>query len=146
VQRPAAGDSAADQLTETLRRACRALERQPRLTGALVKAMTSSDQGVAESIGQVGDLITRMVGDVLVDFPEDVRAGIVDLLGHVWYSTLAQWANGLMPLEDVADELERMVRLVVEPYDVTLPHTVTQHHTVAQQHTPGLGSRRNDGA
>jgi TetR/AcrR family transcriptional regulator, cholesterol catabolism regulator len=120
VQRPAEGDTAADQLTAILRRACRALERQPRLTGALVKAMTSSDPGVAESVSQVGDMITGWVGGVLVDFPEDVRSGIVDLLGHVWYSTLAQWANGLMPLEDVGDELERMVRLVVEPYDVTV--------------------------
>jgi hypothetical protein len=51
---------------------------------------------------------------------EEVHAGIVDLIGHVWYSTLARWANGLMPLDEVAPELERMVRLVVEPYDVTL--------------------------
>jgi AcrR family transcriptional regulator len=122
AQRPAQGETAADQITEILRRACRALERQPRLTGALVKAMTSSDPGVAEAIGRVGDQIAGMVGAVLVDFPEDVRTGIIDLIGHVWYSTLAQWANGLMPLDEVAAELERMVRLVVDQYDVTLHH------------------------
>jgi AcrR family transcriptional regulator len=120
AQRPAQGGTAADQLVAVLSQACRALERQPRLAGALVKAMTSSDPGVAEAIGRVGDQISGMTGGILAEFPEEVRAGIVDLIGHVWYSTLARWANGLMPLDEVAPELERMVRLVVEPYDVTL--------------------------
>jgi AcrR family transcriptional regulator len=120
TQRPVQGETASDQLVAVLRQACRALERQPRLAGALVKAMTSSDPGVAEAVGRVAEQISGMTGGILADFPEDVRAAIVDLIGHVWYSTLARWANGLMPLDEVAPELERMVRLAVEPYEVTV--------------------------
>ena len=49
AQSPPRGDTAADQMVDVLHRACKAMERQPKLSVALVRALSSADAGVAES-------------------------------------------------------------------------------------------------
>ena len=62
------------------------------------------------------------MGDtILVDLPADVRADILDVLGHVWYSTLVAWANGRNEFAFVTRELERAARALVEPHYVPRP-------------------------
>jgi hypothetical protein len=39
------------------------------------------------------------------------------VLGHVWYSTLVAWANGRSNFDTVVAELERAVRVLVEPHE-----------------------------
>src|SRR6476661_3979396 len=46
-QRPPRGNTPADRVAEGLRRACRALEREPSVTAAMVTAMSSTDGDVA---------------------------------------------------------------------------------------------------
>ncbi len=120
VQSPPKGETAADQLVDVLLRACRAMERQPKLTIALVRALSSSDSGVQQSGADVRRQIAVMGNEILAELDEQVRADILAVLGHVWYSTLVAWANGRRPFSSVTRELERATRVLVEPYEVGL--------------------------
>jgi AcrR family transcriptional regulator len=115
AQSPPKGATAADQLVDVFRRACRAMERQPKLTSALVRALSSSDAGVERSAAEVQRQIAAMGDGILADLPPGVRADILAVLGHVWYSTLVAWANGRADFDNVVKELERATRALVEP-------------------------------
>jgi hypothetical protein len=92
------------------------MARQPRLSAALVRALSSSDPGVQQSSNEVRGQIAAMADRILVDVDPLVRADIVAVLGHVWYSTLVAWANGRTDFDQVLAELERAVRVLVEPH------------------------------
>jgi TetR/AcrR family transcriptional regulator, cholesterol catabolism regulator len=114
TQAPPKGDTPADQLVDVLHRACRSMQRQPKLSIALVRALSSSDAGVTEGGAEVRRLIASMAGPILTDFDADVRDDILATLGHVWYSTLAAWANGRREFDWVMTELERSARVLVD--------------------------------
>jgi AcrR family transcriptional regulator len=113
---PPRGDTAADQVVDMLGRACRAMARQPKLTAALVRALASADAGVQECAEQVSGQIGAMAEGVLGDLDPGVREDIVAVLGHVWYSTLVSWSSGRVGFDGVMVELERAVRVLVEPH------------------------------
>jgi AcrR family transcriptional regulator len=117
AQSPPKGDTAADQMVDILHRACRAMERQPKLSVALLRALASSDAGVAESSEVHRQQISSMGDPVLAHLPEQVRADILAAIGHVWYSTLISWANGRSDFGVVTRELERAARVLIEPYE-----------------------------
>ena len=117
AESPPRGATAADQVVDMLDRACRAMARQPRLTAALVRALASADPGVQECAEQVSAQIGAMAAGVLGDLDPAVRSDILAVLGHVWYSTLVSWSSGRVDFDDVMVELERAVRVLVEPYE-----------------------------
>jgi TetR/AcrR family transcriptional regulator, cholesterol catabolism regulator len=121
AQSPPRGDTAADQLVDVLHRACHAMQRQPKLSMALVRALSSADSGVQESSLEVQRQIGSMGDTILVDLDPDVRADILAVLGHVWYSTLVAWANGRNDFAFVTRELERATRALVEPHYAPQP-------------------------
>jgi AcrR family transcriptional regulator len=116
AQSPPRGDTPADQMVDVLHRACKAMERQPKLSVALVRALSSADAGVTESATAVQGQIAEMGNDILAGLPAKVRADILAVLGHVWYSALVSWANGRRDFASVTDELERASRVLIEPY------------------------------
>src|SRR5918993_3724827 len=74
AQSPPRGATAADQMVDVLHRACKAMERQPKLSEALVRALSSADAGVQESGADVQRQIASMGDALLVDFPPQLRA------------------------------------------------------------------------
>jgi AcrR family transcriptional regulator len=116
AQSPPKGDTAVAQLSDVLGRATGAMARQPRLTAALVRALSSADPGVRESAAQVQGQIDAMASDILVDLDSAVRSDIMAVLGHVWYSALVAWANDRTDFDTVRAELDRAVRVLVSPY------------------------------
>lgn len=114
AQQPPKGDSAADRVVEVVMRATRSLERKPKLTAALLTAVSSPDPAVSDCQTQV----TRMMGELLSAPMYDVeplrRAGVVQVLSHVWFSTLLGWVNGWENVGRVGDELELATRLLLE--------------------------------
>src|SRR5688500_8713101 len=128
AQSPPRGATPADQMVDVLQRACKAMERQPKLAEALVRALSSADVGVRESGVEVSRHIAEMGNGILVDLSPQVRADILAVLGHVWYSALVSWANGRRDFPSVMTELERASRVLIEPYEREL-----------------RASRRNDG-
>jgi AcrR family transcriptional regulator len=116
VQSPPRGENAADQLVDVLRRACLAMERQPKLSRALIRALAASDAGVEESATTVRAQVASMAGGILAGIDADVRADILSVLGHVWYSSLITWANGRRDFDTVLSDLDRATRVLVTPY------------------------------
>jgi AcrR family transcriptional regulator len=119
-QKPAAGDTMSDRLLDVLKRATRAMERQPKLTAAMVVSLSAVDVGIEDATADVRSQIAALAGGVLDDIDEDARATILSIIGHVWYSTLTSWANGRRPFSVVNAEMERAVRLLLAPYEQTV--------------------------
>lgn len=117
AQSPPRGDTRVDQVIDVLTRACRAMERQPKLSEALVRALSSADTGVRESGADVQRQIASMGDAILADLDPRVRADILAAIGHVWYSTLVSWANGRRDFAWVTTELERAARVLITPYE-----------------------------
>ena len=115
AQRPPQGCNATDCLVDVLRRACRAIERQPRLMAALVKALGSPDPAVAREVLIVRDHVGMMSAGALEHLDPETREDVMAVIFHVWYSALVTWANGRAPIGYVGDELERAVRLAMGP-------------------------------
>ncbi len=46
-----------------------------------------------------------------------MRADILAVLSHVWYSALVTWANGRRDFSSVMTELDRASRVLIEPYE-----------------------------
>jgi AcrR family transcriptional regulator len=117
AQSPARGDTATEQMIDVLTRACSAMKRQPKLSVALVRALSSADAGVRESSSAVRDSLASMGDRILVDLEPEVRADILAVLGHVWYSSLVSWANGRSSFDTVIAELERACRVLIGPHE-----------------------------
>ena len=110
---PPKGASEADRLVDVYRRATRALERQPKLTAALITALSSPDAGVNENAALVRGHVAGMAEEILAGYDPQQRDDIVGVLGHVFYATLTAWANGRQPFAHVMRELEKAIRLLV---------------------------------
>lgn len=117
AQSPPRGDTAEEQMVDVLHRACRAMERQPKLSAALVRALSSADAGVRDSGSEVRRSIAAMGDPILAGLDPEVRADILAVLGHVWYSSLVSWANGRSTFDTVNAELERACRVLIRPYE-----------------------------
>ena len=115
AQKPPRGDTPADRVVDVLRRASRALERAPRLTGALVTAMSSADPAVAEDKQGVATVMDSMIRDAIGNAHDgngDLD-GILRVLQHVWFASLVSWAGGIAELTQKGDDLELAARLLL---------------------------------
>lgn len=117
AQSPPRGATAAEQMADVLHRACKAMERQPKLTVALVRSLSSADPGVVESGVAMERQIAAMGNDILAHLDPQVRADILAVLGHVWYSALISWANGRRDFPTVVEQLDRACRVLISPYE-----------------------------
>lgn len=115
--RPPTGGSMADQLTDVYRRATRALERRPKLTAAMVTALSSPDARVEASAAVVRTNVATMSEAILSGLDPEIRTEVISVVGHVFYSTLTGWAHGRHPFTHVIKELEEAIRLLLTPYD-----------------------------
>ena len=117
-QRPPKGDTVADRVSDVLRRASRAMEKEPKLSEAVVTALLSPDRGAAACQEDVSGAMTRILSTALGDdFDPAFQAEITRTLGHVWFSSLIGWVNGWSGFEKVGDEVERATHLVLDQYD-----------------------------
>lgn len=115
--RPPQGATTADRVVSTLRRATKAMEKQPRLSEAVVTAIASPDAGAAERQQEVSAAMTRILGLALGDdVSAAAKAQITRTLGHVWFSALIGWVNGWSGIGQVGDEVEIATHLILDPF------------------------------
>jgi TetR/AcrR family transcriptional regulator, cholesterol catabolism regulator len=109
------GDTTADRVYDVLRRAVATMERQPKLAEAVITALTSDDREAGGASAATTDVMQRVM---LRAFPEgtdaDTEANIAKVLGHVWFSCLVAWSNGVGDLAWVGDELETACHLLCD--------------------------------
>lgn len=115
TQKAPQGDTTAERVYDVLRRAVATMERQPKLAEAVITALTSDDREAGGASVATTDVMKRVM---LRAFPEDVdpdiEAKIAKVLGHVWFSCLIAWSNGVDDLEWVAGELETASHLLCD--------------------------------
>ncbi|HEX2577774.1 MAG TPA: TetR family transcriptional regulator [Aquihabitans sp.] len=117
-QRPPKGDTTADRVVDVLRRATRAMEKEPRLSEAVVTALLSPDRGAASCQEDVSASMIRILSLALGDdFDPAFQRQVTRTLGHVWFSALIGWVNGWSGMEKVADEVDLATHLVLDQYD-----------------------------
>jgi TetR/AcrR family transcriptional regulator, cholesterol catabolism regulator len=112
-RRPARGDTAADRVVDVLRRATRSTERSPKLTAALVTAISSSDPAVSGCQREMTAIMAGVLTSPMSDLDARFRDGIIRALSHVWFSSLLSWVNGWTPVGAVGAELESAARLLL---------------------------------
>lgn len=117
-QRPPKGDTIVARVDDVLRRATKAMEREPRLSEAVVTALLSPDRGAASCQEEVSASMTRILSAALGDgFEPEAEAQITRTLGHVWFSALIGWVNGWSGIDKVADELAIATQMILGPLD-----------------------------
>lgn len=117
-QRPPKGDTIVERVDDVLRRATRAMEREPKLSEAVVTALLSPDRGAAACQEEVSASMTRILSAALGDgFEPEAEAQVTRTLGHVWFSALIGWVNGWSGIDKVADELAIATEMILGPLD-----------------------------
>jgi TetR/AcrR family transcriptional regulator, cholesterol catabolism regulator len=117
TRRPPTGDSTVERVMDVLTRALRSMDRDPRLTTAVIGAMTAGDPASVEAINEVTRAMARIMRSA---FPEDVEpaleASAAKALGHVWWSATISWANGMGDIDWVAGELREATELIADRF------------------------------
>jgi TetR/AcrR family transcriptional regulator, cholesterol catabolism regulator len=115
MRRPPAGNDTVGRVMDVLGRALRSMDRQPKLTAAVIAAMTAGDPASVAAIGDVTEAMARIMRSA---FPEDVdptlEAAAAKVLGHVWWSATIAWANGMGNIDWVAGELREAAVLIAD--------------------------------
>ncbi|MGH9214133.1 MAG: TetR family transcriptional regulator [Acidimicrobiales bacterium] len=118
ADRPPKGRHTSERVLDVLNRAVRAMDRDPQLARAVVAALMAGDPAGVDALNGMTGTLARIMRAA---FPDDVdpalEASVAKVLGHVWWSTLVAWANGMGDMAWVSDELAAAVGLVVERFD-----------------------------
>jgi AcrR family transcriptional regulator len=116
-QRPISGDTLAARVINVLRRATRGMEIEPKLSEAVITALSSSDPYAARCQREVGDVMGAIMAKAFPDdFDATTRDDIIRVLGHVWFSSLVGWVNRWFGINQAGDELEIAAHLLLDQY------------------------------
>ena len=115
---PPTGATTGERIMDVLSRALGAMGRDPRLTTAVIGAMTAGDPASVDAINEVTQAMARIMQSA---FPDDVdpalEASTAKMLGHVWLSATISWANGMGDIDWVAAELREATDLLADRFD-----------------------------
>lgn len=118
LARPPTGRTTGDRMMDVLGRALRAMEREPQLTRAVVTALTAGDPAGIEAFGETTATLARIMRPA---FPSDVdpahEARVARMLGHIWWSTMISWSNGMGDMTWVSEELAEAADLLTGSLD-----------------------------
>ena len=120
TRKPATGDTTTERVLSIFKRAHLAMEREPRLSEAVVTALVSPDPGAADCQRQMTIIMTRTIalglGD---DLDPEMRADTARILGHVWFSSLVGWVLGWTNIGQASREVEIASHLMLDHLDPT---------------------------
>jgi AcrR family transcriptional regulator len=108
--RPPEGDDPVQRVIDVLRRANRALNRQPDVTVAMIRALVAGNPDVAPVVADVRRVMRRIISDALgattSEDGEDAEVLAIDLLSDVWLAALVSWISGVQEPAQVIGKLE----------------------------------------
>ncbi|MGV9939379.1 TetR family transcriptional regulator [Streptomyces sp. NPDC003401] len=115
-RKPPQGDTPAARVAETLMRAFLALQREPHLADAMVRALTFADRSVSPEVDQVSRQTTAIILDAtgLAD-PTPQQLCAVRVIEHTWHSALITWLSGRASIAQVRVDIETACRLIDAP-------------------------------
>ncbi|MHB9862238.1 TetR family transcriptional regulator [Streptomyces sp. YIM S03343] len=113
-KKPPTGDTPAERVAETLMRAFRALQREPHLADAMVRALTFADRSVSPEVDQVSRQTTAIILDAMGPpaAPTPAQLSAVRVIEHTWHSALITWLSGRASIAQVKIDIETVCRLI----------------------------------
>ncbi|MGW3242758.1 TetR family transcriptional regulator [Streptomyces sp. NPDC001070] len=113
-KRPPSATEPADRVAETLMRAFRAMQREPHLADAMVRALTFADRSVSPEVDAVSRLTTAIILDAMrLDGPPGPELlSAVRVIEHTWHSALVTWLSGRASIAQVKIDIETVCRLI----------------------------------
>jgi len=111
---PPAGPDPAARVAEALTVAFRAMQREPRLAEAMVRALSFADR----SVGSEVDEVTQLTGAIVLTAarlpgpPTADQQAALRVVGHTWHATLLVWLSGRASLAEVRADLHTAARLL----------------------------------
>ena len=112
-QRPPRGDTPAERVADVLRRGTRALERQPRVTRAMLTAMSSTDDTIIPIKHEINATLRSIISDAVDGDHVPHLDDIVGVLGSLWFAELTFWSGGLSDAATMSDKLSRAASLLL---------------------------------
>ncbi|SNR57267.1 transcriptional regulator, TetR family [Haloechinothrix alba] len=108
------GETPADRLVFVLGKTTRALQRDPHLTEAMVRAFMFADTTAAAEVELVGGLMEDMFATAMgKQEPTEHDRAIFHLIADVWMANLIAWVSRRASASDVHQRLELSVRLLI---------------------------------
>ncbi|WP_329018061.1 TetR family transcriptional regulator [Streptomyces sp. NBC_00690] len=112
-KRPPAGTGPAERVAETLMRAFRALQREPQLADAMVRALTFADRSVSAEVDRVSQQTTAIILDAMaVAEPTAAQLSAVRVVEHTWHAALITWLSGRASIAQVRADIETVCQLL----------------------------------
>jgi len=110
---PPTGEDPAARVAETLTQAFHALQREPLLAEAMVRALSFADRSVSAEVDEVGGLTSAIVLDAAqLGTPTAEQQAALRVIGHTWHATLLAWLSGRASLAEVRADLHTAARLL----------------------------------
>ncbi|MGW3072259.1 MULTISPECIES: TetR family transcriptional regulator [unclassified Kitasatospora] len=107
----------APRVADTLTRAFHALQREPLLAEAMVRALSFADRSVGAEVDRVsvatGQLILDAIGQS--EPPTESQRAAVRVIEHTWHSALVAWLSGRASIAEVRADLHTAARLLTLP-------------------------------
>jgi AcrR family transcriptional regulator len=112
--RPPAARTPGERVAETLLRAFRALQREPLLAEAMVRAVIFADRSVRAEVDSVSLLTRAIVLDAmrLDGEPSAECLAAVRVVEHTWHAALVSWLTGRATVRQVHSDLRTACRLI----------------------------------
>ncbi|HLT68620.1 MAG TPA: TetR family transcriptional regulator [Acidimicrobiales bacterium] len=117
TRRPPTGSTTVERIMDVIGRALRTMDREPRLTAAVIAAMTAGDPASVSAIEEVTRAIARILRAAFpAGVDPDLEAAAAKVLGHVWWSATISWANGMGDIAWVEDEVREAAELIADRF------------------------------
>ena len=114
---PPGGQDPAQRVAETLTRAFHALQREPLLAEAMVRALSFADRSVSAEVDRVAALTAQIILDAIGQAgpPSDQQRAAVRVIEHTWHSALVSWLSGRASIAEVRADLHTAAWLLDLP-------------------------------
>ncbi|KNB52906.1 TetR family transcriptional regulator [Streptomyces caatingaensis] len=116
-ERPPTEAEPAARVAGTLMRAFRAMQREPHLADAMVRALTFADRSVSAEVDAVSRLTTTIILDAmgLRGAPSPHQLSAIRVIEHTWHSALITWLSGRASIAQVRVDIETVCGLIRRP-------------------------------
>ena len=114
-KRPPQGDTPADRVVDVLSRATRALQRDPQLADAMIRALMFADASAAAEVNGVNAVMTEAIITAMRNGAEptgDERA-VARVIEQVWWANILAWLSGRSSTSQMTDDLAVATRLLL---------------------------------
>jgi AcrR family transcriptional regulator len=117
-RRPPDGANATDRVVEVLSRATRALQRDPQLADAMIRALMFADASAAAEVNAVNSIMTDAIitsirGSNGHGPSNEEAAAVARVLEQVWWANILAWLSGRSSTRQLTDDIEVAARLLL---------------------------------